>query len=175
MARSLRKKMASRRGFTLLEMLACVLTMILLALICTVGLNMAMKSYNESVFESSSQMLESMINTSVGDVLRYSYGVSDSGGGNGVSFSNRTFDVSSGRLVLDAEGHLMLQKDSTPESAKVLLVGTGVYIESMYISDFVLEYDVDTCVYTGSYKIKSDKTGQEKTVSFIYKSFLESL
>ena len=169
-AGSLRKKLSTRHGFTLIEMLACVLTLILITLICTTGLNMALKSYNESVFESGSQMLESMISTSVGDVLRYSYDIQGTGGA--ITFDNSAFGVDDGNFVLDSEGHLMLAKNATQQ---VLLVGTGVYIDSMYIADFTLHYNDSTLVYTGSYKIKSDKTGQEKTVSFTFKSFIESL
>lgn len=165
------RKLTARKGFTLIEMMACVLTLIMITLICTTGLNMAMKSYNESVFESGSQMLESMISTSVGDVLRYSSDVKEDVPGV-VTFDNAAFGVDDGRFVLDTDGHVLLEKNATQQ---VLLIGTGVYIDSMYIADFTLDYDDSTQVYTGGYKIKSEKTGQERTVSFTFKSFIESL
>lgn len=165
------KKLKSKKGFTLVEMMACVLTMTMIGLICTLGLNMATRSYNESLFESGSQMLESMVDTSVGDVLRYSYNVTVDGSKNVTSLSNATFDVTNGTVKLNAEGHLVLVKNAA--GSEVLLIGDNVYAEDMYLENFILMYE--NCVYTGHYTIKSKLTDQEKTINFTYKSILESI
>ena len=65
-------KQKRSKGFTLVEMLACVVTLILLGLTGSVALNMATQSYWASVFESDSQLLESTIDLYIGDILRYS-------------------------------------------------------------------------------------------------------
>ena len=165
------RKIKNKKGFSLIEMIVCVFTLTMIGLICTVGLNMATKSYNESLFESGSQMLESMVNTSVGDVLRYSYDVAVDGSNNVTSLSNATFGMNHGTIALNAEGKLVLVKSGS----EVLLIGENVYAEDMYLTDFAVTYNPSTYVYTGSYKIKSKLTEQEKTISFTYKSILESI
>ena len=167
------KKLKSKKGFTLVEMMACVLTMTMIGLICTLGLNMATRSYNESLFESGSQMLESMVDTSLGDVLRYSYDVTVDGSNNVTGLSNATFDVTHGTVKLNAEGHLVLVKNAA--GSEVLLIGDNVYAEDMYLADLVITYDATNYVYTGHYTIKSKLTDQEKTINFTYKSILESI
>ena len=169
------KKLKSKKGFTLVEMMACVLTMTMIGLICTLGLNMATRSYNESLFESGSQMLESMVDTSLGDVLRYSYDIDVAADGSKrvTELSNATFDVTHGTIKLNAEGHLVLVKNAA--GSEVLLIGDNVYAEDMYLADLVITYDATNYVYTGHYTIKSKLTDQEKTINFTYKSILESI
>lgn len=169
----MRKKLKSKKGFTLIEMIACTATLVLVTLICTTGMNMATKSYNESMFESNSQKLEYMLNLAVGDILRYSHDVEVDDGT--ITFVNEVYGVNGvggGGIKLDAEGHFVLVKSPTNEA---LLIATANYADGMYVADFSLEYDSVTKIYTGEYKIKSSLTSQERLVEFTYKSIVESI
>ena len=56
------RKIKNKKGFTLVEMLVCVVTLLLIGMIVSAGTNLAMFSLRESTFESNSQMLESTLN-----------------------------------------------------------------------------------------------------------------
>lgn len=170
------KKIKSKRGFTLIEMLVCVVTLLLVGLICTTGMNMATKSYNESMFISNSQKLEYILNLSMGDILRYSHNIDVAVDDGKISFTNEVYGVNGGELKLDADGYFVLVKNKselTPREAWV--VSTMNYVDGMYVEGFTLTYDSSTKVYTGSYKIKSNLTSQERLVEFTYKSIVESI
>lgn len=166
------KKLKSKKGFTLIEMLACTVTLVLITLICTTGMNMATKSYNESMFESNSQKLEYIVNLAMGDILRYSRDITVDGGE--ISFTNDVYGVSEGGLKLDGDGYFVLVRNKEL-STEAWLVSTMNYVDGIYITDFTLNYDTATCIYTGSYKIKSNLTSQERLVEFTYKSIVEGI
>lgn len=162
-------KKRKNKGFTVFEMMVCVATLVLVCLICTTGMNMALKSYNDSMFETQSQMLESMLNSSMGDVLRFSDNVSVISGI--IIFSNSAYNVVEGTLRADAEGHVILQKNA---SETIPLVATTVYVDEMYVSDMSFTYNPSTHVITGSYKIKSRITSGSRDVNFTFRSIIES-
>ena len=164
------KKLKNKKGFTLIEMLACTVTLVLITLICTTGMNMATKSYNESMFESNSQKLEYMLNLSVGDILRYSHNITVNGGT--ITFTNEVYGVYDGGLKLDGSGYFVLVKNAAKEA---FVIATANYVDGLYVGDFSLTYDSATNIYTGNYKIKSNLTSQERLVEFTYKSIVESI
>ena len=166
------KKLKSKKGFTLIEMLACTVTLVLITLICTTGMNMATKSYNESMFESNSQKLEYIVNLAMGDILRYSRDITVNG--EEISFTNDVYGVSEGGLKLDGDGYFVLVRNKEL-STEAWLVSTMNYVDGIYITDFTLNCDTATGIYTGSYKIKSNLTSQERLVEFTYKSIVESI
>lgn len=169
------KKCKDKKGFTLMEMLVCVITLVIICLICTTGMNLALRSYSESMFESHSQTVEAMLDSAIGDLFRFSDNVSVNG--DEVVFTNSTYGVVQGSLTLNDEGYFVLKKDINKE---VLLLASSVYVDGMYIDISTddgrpwLTYDADTHVFTGSYKIKSKATTKVKDVNFTFKSVLES-
>lgn len=167
------KKLKSKKGFTLIEMLVCVVTLMLISLICTTGMNMASQSYNKSMFESNSQALEYMLNTSIGDMLRYSKDVTVEE--DDIFFTNEVYNINNGKLLVE-DGYFTILRDKDT-TQKALIVAATNYVGGMYIegSSFTLEYDPSTKVYTGTYKIKSNLTSQERLVEFTYKSIIESI
>lgn len=164
------KRLKNKHGFTLLEMLACVVTLIMITLICTAGLNLSVKSYNESLFVSNSQMLESMLHTSIGDVLRYADSVNVTE--TGVTFHNGNFDVTEGYFKVNDKGYVILAGAGNMEN---LLVGSKAYADGLRVDSFQLAYDAATNVFTGSYTIKSTVVAQTRQVTFSFKSILESI
>lgn len=168
------QRLKKNRGFTLIEMLVCVLTLLLIMLICTTGMNMAVKSYHESLFESNSQMFESMLNTMLGDVLRYSENIVKDDGEDHILFRNFDLGIEQGQIKLDKEerGYLVI---ATIEEQETLLVSSKVYVDGLFVEDFSLDYDMDTKIFTGSYVIGSTMVSRKKEVSFTFKSILESI
>lgn len=163
------KKLNSKKGFTLIEMTVCILTLAMVALICTTGYSLAMRSYNDSKFESNSQMLESMLNVSLGDVLRYAYDISDDGN---VIFSNADYNLLGGEITV--ENGRLIYKDLDTKS---FLVSTYSYIDGLYVKDFELNYTLENenKVFKGSYTIANELSSEEKVVEFKYVSIIDSI
>lgn len=67
----MRKKINSEAGFTLVEMLAAVVVMVLLALMVGVGIQMASNSYQTVVAKSEVELLVSTAIDAIADDLRY--------------------------------------------------------------------------------------------------------
>lgn len=166
------QRLKQKKGFTLVEMLVCILTLLMIMLICTTGMNMAFKSYHESLFESNSQMLESMLNTTLGDVLRYSENIVESN--DSIMFRNVDFGVEQGQIKLDeaGKGYLVL---ATSDAEETLLLSTKVYVDGLFVEDFRLDYDADSKIFTGGYTIGSTIVSRKKEVLFKFKSILESV
>ena len=163
------RKLKSKKGFTLVEMLACCVTLVLVGGICTMGTNMALDSYNRSMFVSDSQMLESTLDLYLGDILRHatieSNGEEDLGSGNyGIkSITNKSYGMYLGTLGLQEDSgkenyrRILIYKtaEALAEGKGLMFVNDNVYGKTLYISDFVLKYNVAGHYVTGSYKIKS--------------------
>ncbi len=66
------KKLTSKGGFTLIEMLATLLILVFLVLGIGTGMDSALRIYDEARFESNSAAMANIVNTSLGDILRYS-------------------------------------------------------------------------------------------------------
>lgn len=165
------KKLRCKKGYTLIEMIVCVLTLVMIALICTTGFDMAMKSYNESLFESHSQMLESTINTYIGDILRYSHNAKNNEDDT-VTFGNSVYGVEAASFKINEDGHFVFVMSPTSEG---LLLGANVYAENLYVADFWLTYDSAVCTYRGGYTIKSTVTDKDRIVSFAYRSIVDGV
>ena len=158
-------KCRDKKGFTLMEMLVCVITLIIICLLCTTGMNLATKSYSDSMFETQSQMVEAMLDSAIGDLLRFSSDVSEAG--EEVVFTNSTYGMVQGTLTVNDKGYFLLKKGNNKEA---LLLASSTYVDEMYIDEFDLNYDTATHVFTGSYKIKSKLTTKVKDVNFTFKS-----
>lgn len=160
------RKIKENNGFTLVEMLACVVTLILICGICSAGMNLAVKSYNESMYESDSQMLESTLNLYICDILRHATKIEteeavlpDANGEKDVSgFTNVAYQIYGGTIkVMERtdEGGGAFMVYETKNNAGVMLVGENVYAGTLYVSDFKLKFNEEKGYFTGSYVIKS--------------------
>lgn len=171
----MRKKIKNNKGFTLVEMLVCVLTLLLVAAICTTGTGISIKGYQQSRFESDSQMLQSTIDLSLSDLFRYATTINEVDGI--IVFSNVHYEMNNGTIQIEnigdnGEGRFSVKKNTV--SSSVPMIGDSVYAENLYVSDFVLTYDSSTRVFSGSYKIKSTiMNDAERTCQFTYRSIAE--
>ena len=153
------KKIKSKKGFTLVEMLACIIALLLLTGICTMGTNMALNSYNRSMFESDSQMLESTLDMYLGDILRHSTleletQALENGNKKIKNLTNMSYGIYQGMIGVSDDGRFCVYKTPT-DTTGVLLLNENVYTKTLKISDFKLEYNEVGQYVEGSYTIES--------------------
>ena len=150
------KKLKTNGGFTLIEMLAALLILVLLV----VGMGYAMESasrvYEASTFEAQSGSLSGILNTALGDVLRYSYVVNENPGtvedsaGNHISkanvgffFTSLDYGIRDGYFYTpkqpDGTYQGVLQMKNLHDSNVVELVNSGAY-PNMAVSNFKITY-----------------------------------
>lgn len=66
------KKNRKNAGFTLIEMMCALLILVLLTMGISVSMDAGVEIYRDATFESESATLAGILNTSLGDILRYS-------------------------------------------------------------------------------------------------------
>ena len=169
----MKRKVQSKKGFTLVEMVACILTLTIISGICTSGINLAIKCYQESVFESESQMLKSTIDLSINDILRYATNVeTEEVDGEQIvkSFTNVGYQVVGGSLAISPGTNkfvLYNLPEGTAGRKEYILIGNQAYGKDMYIAGFKLTYEESTGCFFGEYTIKSTMVQRvEKTFKF---------
>lgn len=168
------RKLKEKKGFTLMEMLACTVTLILIGLICTAGMNLATMSLRESTFESDSQMLESTLNMYVGDILRHATEIVADEESKVESFTNDAYYIDEGNFFVDESGYLRCSSQLALEGTQgILLLSEGAYAGNLYIKDFILYYDKEKEVFTGSYVIVSHMTESTRACTFSYRTIGE--
>ena len=94
----------SRRngGFTLIEMMCALLILVLLVMGMGVGMDTGSKIYRDATFESESATLSGILNTSIGDILRYSIDIREV---KPAEFAEHGSDVGIPHLDQDAYGN----------------------------------------------------------------------
>ena len=170
------KKLKNKKGFTLVEMLACVVTLILIGLICSGGMRLAMNSLRASTFDSNSRTVEAALDIYISDLLRHASDVNN--GPEGVTFTNQAYYIKNGTLKIDTTGSKVADAgylvctggSSVPER---MLANKGIYTDNLYIKDFTLSYEEATGIFTGGYKIVSSVTDSVRDCSFSYRMIEE--
>lgn len=154
------KKLKSKAGMTLMEVLVSLLIMVLLVVGMGTGMDAGMRVYRDAHFESSSASLAGIINTALGDVLRYSQDVKTPEGdeinapASAFIFTNLEYGLRDVQFALSGTGMLQLQSTEANSSPSAL-VNSGAY-SGLKIADgsFSIQY------YPGTGKITTlDGTG----------------
>ncbi len=149
------KKLKSKGGFTLVEMLATILILVFLILGIGTGMDSALTIYNEAKFEANSASMADIVNTSLGDILRYAYIRTPNEGESyfiditntkvpdvEFVFTNYEYGVRDAYFYLDkdrADGDGVLRLKNLNDSKEVELVNTGAY-PKLRITDFSISY-----------------------------------
>lgn len=167
------RKIQNKNGFTFVEMLVCVITLLMVGAICATGTGISVKSYQQSRFESDSQMLESILDTGIGDLLRFASDVNVEGAENKVkTFTNRYYQMEQGRVTVE-EGQFVVYKNPQVAAQKFVLIGKNAYAGDLYIGEFTLTYNEGTKLFEGSYTIKSKAMSDEKRCEFTYRTIAD--
>ena len=66
------KKLKSNKGFSLMELLVALLILVLIVMAIGVSMDAGVRIYQEAIFEADSASLAGILNTNIGDILRYS-------------------------------------------------------------------------------------------------------
>lgn len=177
------RKIKGQKGFTLVEMLACVVTLVLIGLICTTSMNFAVKSYQQSMFESDSQMLEDTLNMYIGDILRHATDIQTEendidpnvpGERYVTAFTNAAYQIYEGRIEVperanNVGGNFLVYESKNGQGN--LIAGEMSYAKTLYVDEFTLKYNANTGIFTGHYIIKSTILNDaSKKCTFVYRT-----
>lgn len=165
------RKLKNKKGFTFVEMLVCVLTLLMVGAICATGTGISVKSYQQSRFESDSQMLASTLDMGIGDVLRYASDIETDGNGNVTALTNHYYQMEDGYISLNSEGYFRVCKSPYMPDKTFALIGEKAYAGDLYISEFELKYINE--VFKGKYTIKSNAMQESKTCEFTFRPIAE--
>ena len=176
------KKSRKNSGFTLIEMMCALLILVFITIGISFSVNAGSKIYEDSMFESESATLAGILNTALGDILRYSIGsreltpVEIQANGNDVGIANIT--DSSKRYVFTSldygiqdayffipphqDGGNMgpVQLKNLRNANVVELINTGAY-PNLVVSNFQIVFSprvapgIEGGYYQISYKITS--------------------
>ena len=173
------KRVKDKKGLTLVEMLVCVITLLMVGAICATGTGISIKSYQESRFESNSQMLQSSIETVLSDILRYASNVKTTSEGVVESFDNLDYGMITGTVLISSSEEGNTEKRFVIKryeaASDMLMLSHNAYAGDLYVDNFELKYDSETNVFSGSYKIKSKTMSNdyEKHCSFYYRTIMD--
>ena len=152
-----KKKLKSRKGFTLVEMLAAVIILILLVLILNSGLNLAVKSYSTMTAESETELLMSSLSDVIYDELRYARDINTTAEPIGTTPGETPeTPVITGNLerytsVSFGRNTILFLKDGQLYAGGKRLLAAGAYGNGDYVIEQMdITYDKDTCVFTVS-------------------------
>lgn len=150
------KKMRTKAGFTLMELLVALLILVLLVMGIGVGMDAGLHIYREATFEADSATLAGILNTNLGDILRYSQNVRENpdtfrdAEGNtltkeevGFVFTNLEYGIQDAYFytpILDDNSSMgVLQMKNLKNLSVVELVNSGAY-PNLVISNFKITY-----------------------------------
>jgi prepilin-type N-terminal cleavage/methylation domain-containing protein len=122
----MRRKLADESGFTLVELLAAVVILMLLGLILNSGLQMAVHSYQTMTAQSETELLLSTLADAVTDELRYADDVTEQNGV--ITYTSASF----------GEGISLTVSDGQAVAGGKKLLPDGAYGKGRYVVD-VLE------------------------------------
>lgn len=141
----LRQKLKSRRGLTLVEMVAAAGVLALLGLMLQTGLFMAQDSYNKITGESESQLLLSTLTDLLSNELRYARDVVTGEDGRLQHYTS----VNYGRNTT-----LSLNENGQLEANDRQMLSGGAYGNGAYrIETWSIVYDDATKVFTAHLKV----------------------
>lgn len=157
------KKLNNNAGFTLIEMLAVVLILVVLTMGIGKTMDAGIQIYRDATFESDSATLAGILNTSLGDILRYSAeirvnegtaadptkGFLDSSGSYlmkenvGFVFTNYEYGIRDAyfytHVFADSSSYGVLQMRNLKNADVVELVNTGAYPD-LAVTNFLITY-----------------------------------
>ena len=143
------RKLLSKSGVTIMEMLVGLVIMVFLIIGIGVGMDTGNRVYKESTFEADSASLAGILNTALGDILRHCEDIritsdeSLQNAGIGFVFTNYDYGVRDAYfdlpIVDDIRVPGILQMKNLRDDRQIDIVNAGAY-PNLVISDFDLIY-----------------------------------
>ena len=177
------KKSRRNSGFSLIELLCALLILVILVIGIGVSMDAGVGIYRDATFEAESATLAGILNTSLGDILRYSMDVrvpsaaekAEKGVPENVEFLFTSLDYGIQDAYFYIPPHISggtmgpVQMKNLRNPAVVELVNTGAYPD-LVVSNFEIEYSPreDAGVKGGYFEISyliSSETDAAKTRS----------
>ena len=130
-------KLRNKAGFTLMEMMVSVFILVLIVSAMGTGMDAGLSVYADATFESHSATLSGIINTAMGDMLRYAEdikAVEEGAAEEGIDFvfTNREYGVANAYFYISGDeengaGTLYLKNTRNGNTDTVDLVSSGAY------------------------------------------------
>ena len=155
----LRKRMDSRAGFTLMELLCAVLILAMIAWTVVTGVSIGAKTLDRNRYFAGSRSYEDLLRIALEDLLHYAEGTCE--GGTAV-FSCPGRGITEGVLELE-NGVLLCTDRITGESFP--LPGPGLFPE-LELVGFSIAYEPDSGVFSGSFTLRGGGEQMERTAEF---------
>lgn len=165
------------KGFTLIETVVSMLIVVMLSLVIVTATRTALNVRSDEEYASESELLAATVNIALGDVLhfaQYTPGTEHSGGM--PAFTNRGYGILKGHLLLK-DGRFYInatdRDDNDADATLLSLVSKGTYTSST-ITDFTMQYDEATQLFTGKYTIQGSRPHQTKEITFAFRTLNEA-
>ena len=145
------KKIRNNSGFTLIELMCALLILVILVIGMGVSMDAGTRIYRDATFEAESATLAGILNTSLGDILRYSIDVRETttderllhGSNVEFVFTNIDYGIQDAYFYIPPhlDGGYMgpVQLKNLRNPAVVELVNTGAYPD-LVVSNFKVVY-----------------------------------
>ena len=161
------KKIKSEAGFTLVEMVAAVVVLVLLALMVGTGINMAMHAYETVVAQSEAELLLSTAVDALADDLRYAWNVKPETEPSwtgydhvtGFTYSSDSFGDGVRLCVKKNEGKIIAKTEENSKfDQQVLSINAGAYgsnksYKEYSVDGMFIKYDPDKNTFTIHLKV----------------------
>ena len=144
------KKLRTRKGLTMVEMLAAVVVLTLLCLALNSGMNVAVHAYRVMVAEAETQTLLSTASTAIIEELRYATPTNVSSSGSLVQYTSAHYGQSSS-IGFNSKDELVVRNATNSVEGHPVL-STGVYgkggVYKLSFGDDGVTYDKTTHLFT---------------------------
>ena len=150
-------KKRAKRGFSLLEMMVALAILVFIILGVGVGMDAGIDIYKEAIFEADSASMAGIVNSNLGDILRYSTRVTVNDGTNllnasgvkipkeslGFVFTSADYGIKDAYfytpVLEDGTSKGVLRVTNLKKDKDMELVNTGAYPD-LYIANFRITY-----------------------------------
>ena len=150
-------KKRAKRGFSLLEMMVALAILVFIILGVGVGMDAGIDIYKEAIFEADSASMAGIVNSNLGDILRYSTRVTVNDGTNllnasgvkipkeslGFVFTSADYGIKDAYfytpVLEDGTSKGVLRVTNLKKDKDMELVNTGAYPD-LYITNFKITY-----------------------------------
>lgn len=137
------KKLKSKVGMSLMEVMVALLVMVLLVVGMGTGMDAGMRVYGDATFEANGATLAGYLNTALTDVLRYAQDIKTDGGK--ITFTNLELGLRNAYIEPNESGILYINSADTGGFQPKALVNTGAYTKLVIKEDsFDLSYHEDS-------------------------------